>query len=80
MAWFLGGELNASYNCVVRHALKTPEKVKHLHFFLSVKVIQDENNSSLSLSLYRLPSFLKGMNLEMLLKLPLLNSWIKSVK
>lgn len=26
-AWFLGGELNASYNCVDRHALANPDKV-----------------------------------------------------
>lgn len=26
-AWFLEGELNASYNCVDRHALKNPDKV-----------------------------------------------------
>ncbi|KAI3407073.1 ACS2 [Candida oxycetoniae] len=25
-AWFLGGELNASFNCIDRHALKTPNK------------------------------------------------------
>ncbi|EDK43489.1 acetyl-coenzyme A synthetase 2 [Lodderomyces elongisporus] len=25
-AWFLGGQLNASYNCVDRHALKNPNK------------------------------------------------------
>jgi acyl-coenzyme A synthetase/AMP-(fatty) acid ligase len=25
-AWFLGGELNASYNCVDRHALANPDK------------------------------------------------------
>ncbi|KAM5494383.1 acetyl-coenzyme A synthetase 2 [Microsporum audouinii] len=26
-AWFVGGRLNASYNCVDRHALKNPDKV-----------------------------------------------------
>ncbi|CDR43334.1 CYFA0S11e04280g1_1 [Cyberlindnera fabianii] len=26
-AWFVGGQLNASYNCVDRHALKNPDKV-----------------------------------------------------
>ena len=26
-AWFLEGELNASYNCVDRHAIKDPNKV-----------------------------------------------------
>ncbi|EGD90979.1 acetyl-coenzyme A synthetase [Trichophyton rubrum MR1459] len=26
-AWFVGGKLNASYNCVDRHALKNPDKV-----------------------------------------------------
>lgn len=26
-AWFIGGRLNASYNCVDRHALKNPDKV-----------------------------------------------------
>ena len=25
-AWFLGGELNASYNCVDRHAFANPDK------------------------------------------------------
>nr|BAN45666.1 acetyl-CoA synthetase [Cyberlindnera jadinii] len=25
-SWFIGGQLNASYNCVDRHALKTPDK------------------------------------------------------
>lgn len=28
IAWFLEGELNASYNCVDRHALITPDKVR----------------------------------------------------
>ncbi|KLJ05813.1 acetyl-coenzyme A synthetase [Blastomyces silverae] len=27
IAWFLGGRLNASYNCVDRHAIKDPNKV-----------------------------------------------------
>ncbi|EEQ84905.1 acetyl-coenzyme A synthetase [Blastomyces dermatitidis ER-3] len=27
VAWFLGGRLNASYNCVDRHAIKDPNKV-----------------------------------------------------
>ncbi|KAK7419252.1 acetyl-coenzyme A synthetase 2 [Neonectria punicea] len=26
-AWFLGGELNASFNCIDRHAFKNPDKV-----------------------------------------------------
>ncbi|KAJ2989396.1 hypothetical protein NUW58_g3486 [Xylaria curta] len=26
VSWFLGGELNVSYNCVDRHAIKTPDK------------------------------------------------------
>ncbi|KAI1977447.1 acetyl-coenzyme A synthetase 2 [Ophidiomyces ophidiicola] len=26
-AWFVGGRLNVSYNCVDRHAMKTPDKV-----------------------------------------------------
>ncbi|KAI1359606.1 acetyl-coenzyme A synthetase [Xylaria arbuscula] len=26
VSWFLGGELNASYNCIDRHAFKTPNK------------------------------------------------------
>lgn len=28
VAWFLEGELNVAFNCVDRHALATPEKVK----------------------------------------------------
>lgn len=28
VAWFPDGELNACYNCVDRHALATPDKVK----------------------------------------------------
>lgn len=28
IAWFLGGQLNASYNCVDRHAMADPDKVK----------------------------------------------------
>ncbi|KAI7855293.1 acyl-activating enzyme [Circinella umbellata] len=31
VAWFLEGELNASYNCVDRHALKNPDKVAIIH-------------------------------------------------
>ncbi|KAL0084057.1 acyl-activating enzyme [Phycomyces blakesleeanus] len=31
VAWFLEGELNASYNCVDRHALKTPDKIAIIH-------------------------------------------------
>ncbi|KAI8372842.1 acetyl-coenzyme A synthetase [Radiomyces spectabilis] len=31
VAWFLEGELNASYNCVDRHALKNPNKVAIIH-------------------------------------------------
>ncbi|KAJ3120505.1 acetyl-CoA synthetase [Nowakowskiella sp. JEL0407] len=27
IAWFLGGKINASYNCVDRHAMKNPDKV-----------------------------------------------------
>ncbi|KAJ1551375.1 acetyl-CoA synthetase [Nowakowskiella sp. JEL0078] len=27
IAWFLGGQLNASYNCIDRHAFKNPDKV-----------------------------------------------------
>ncbi|KAH6892605.1 hypothetical protein B0T10DRAFT_528342 [Thelonectria olida] len=30
-AWFLGGKLNACYNCVDRHAFKTPNKVAVIH-------------------------------------------------
>ncbi|KAI5293867.1 Acetyl-coenzyme A synthetase 2-like, mitochondrial [Ascosphaera acerosa] len=30
-AWFLGGKLNASVNCVDRHALRTPDKVAILY-------------------------------------------------
>lgn len=26
IAWFLGGQLNVSYNCVDRHAIATPDK------------------------------------------------------
>ncbi|KAI9499589.1 acyl-activating enzyme [Zychaea mexicana] len=31
VAWFLDGELNASYNCVDRHALANPDKVAIIH-------------------------------------------------
>ncbi|KAG1453528.1 hypothetical protein G6F46_009154 [Rhizopus delemar] len=31
VAWFLEGELNASFNCVDRHALKTPNKIAIIH-------------------------------------------------
>ncbi|KAI9494386.1 acyl-activating enzyme [Zychaea mexicana] len=31
VAWFLEGELNASYNCVDRHAMKNPDKVAIIH-------------------------------------------------
>jgi acetyl-CoA synthetase len=31
VAWFLGGELNASFNCVDRHALRTPNKTALIH-------------------------------------------------
>ncbi|KAF7731538.1 acetyl-CoA synthetase [Apophysomyces ossiformis] len=31
VAWFLEGELNASYNCVDRHAIKNPNKVAIIH-------------------------------------------------
>lgn len=30
-AWFLGGKLNASFNCVDRHALKDPNRVAIIH-------------------------------------------------
>ncbi|CAJ0552645.1 Ff.00g007230.m01.CDS01 [Fusarium sp. VM40] len=30
-SWFLGGKLNASFNCVDRHALKNPNKVAIIH-------------------------------------------------
>ncbi|KAM0233393.1 hypothetical protein ACHAPO_007087 [Fusarium lateritium] len=30
-SWFLGGKLNASFNCVDRHALKNPDKVAIIH-------------------------------------------------
>ncbi|KAK6723190.1 Acetyl-coenzyme A synthetase [Fusarium graminearum] len=30
-SWFLGGKLNASFNCVDRHALKDPNKVAIIH-------------------------------------------------
>ncbi|KAH7257839.1 hypothetical protein BKA59DRAFT_542745 [Fusarium tricinctum] len=30
-SWFLGGKLNASFNCVDRHALKDPNKVAIVH-------------------------------------------------
>jgi acetyl-CoA synthetase len=29
-AWFLGGHLNASFNCVDRHAIKNPKKDKRI--------------------------------------------------
>lgn len=35
IAWFLEGRLNASYNCVDRHAAKNPEKVCHVLYFLN---------------------------------------------
>lgn len=31
MSWFLGGRINASYNCVDRHAVKHPDKVAIIH-------------------------------------------------
>ncbi|KAF5005123.1 hypothetical protein FDECE_8443 [Fusarium decemcellulare] len=31
IGWFLGGKLNASFNCVDRHALKDPNKVAIIH-------------------------------------------------
>lgn len=31
VAWFLEGELNAAYNCVDRHAFKTPDKIAIIH-------------------------------------------------
>ncbi|KAI9470061.1 MAG: acetyl-coenzyme A synthetase [Benjaminiella poitrasii] len=31
IAWFLEGELNACYNCVDRHALKSPNKIAIIH-------------------------------------------------
>ncbi|RUS27648.1 acyl-activating enzyme, partial [Jimgerdemannia flammicorona] len=31
VAWFLEGQLNASYNCVDRHALRTPDRVAIIH-------------------------------------------------
>ncbi|KAJ8663621.1 acetyl-coenzyme A synthetase [Lichtheimia ornata] len=31
VAWFLGGELNASYNCVDRHAYQNPDKIAIIH-------------------------------------------------
>ncbi|KAL2684512.1 hypothetical protein Neosp_005590 [[Neocosmospora] mangrovei] len=31
VGWFLGGKLNASFNCVDRHALKDPNKVAIIH-------------------------------------------------
>lgn len=34
IAWFLEGELNACYNCVDRHAITTPDKVKYTNNIL----------------------------------------------
>lgn len=31
VAWFVEGELNAAYNCVDRHAFKTPDKIAIIH-------------------------------------------------
>ena len=31
IAWFLGGELNASHNCIDRHAFRDPNKVAIIH-------------------------------------------------
>lgn len=31
VAWFLEGELNVAYNCVDRHAFKTPDKIAIIH-------------------------------------------------
>ncbi|KAF4975210.1 hypothetical protein FZEAL_7967, partial [Fusarium zealandicum] len=31
IGWFLGGKLNASFNCVDRHALKNPDKIAIIH-------------------------------------------------
>ncbi|CAM1508632.1 Fc.00g054800.m01.CDS01 [Cosmosporella sp. VM-42] len=31
VSWFLGGQLNASFNCVDRHALKNPNKIAIIH-------------------------------------------------
>ncbi|KAI8091452.1 acetyl-coenzyme A synthetase [Gilbertella persicaria] len=31
VAWFLEGELNVAYNCVDRHALRTPDKIAIIH-------------------------------------------------
>jgi len=33
VAWFIGGKLNVSYNCIDRHAATHPDKVKKNAFF-----------------------------------------------
>lgn len=48
VAWFLEGRLNASYNCVDRHAAKHPDKVSIAScFFIDyTNVLQDSRGLS----------------------------------
>lgn len=40
IAWFIEGELNASYNCVDRHAFATPDKVSYNIIISKIKFNQ----------------------------------------
>ena len=59
-AWFLGGRLNACYNCVDRHAIRTPDKVALIYESDDGKTTKKTTFSELLSQVSRIAQILKS--------------------
>ncbi|KAI7891218.1 acetyl-coenzyme A synthetase [Mucor mucedo] len=64
IAWFLEGELNASYNCVDRHAFATPDKVAIIHEGDDPKDVRKITYNDLLQQVCRIANVLKSLDVR----------------
>ncbi|KAL0078646.1 acyl-activating enzyme [Phycomyces blakesleeanus] len=64
VAWFLEGELNASYNCVDRHAFKNPDKIAIIHEGDEPDQVRRITYGELLREVCRMANVLKGLGVR----------------
>ncbi|KAI9284249.1 acetyl-coenzyme A synthetase [Umbelopsis sp. AD052] len=64
VAWFLEGELNASYNCVDRHALANPNKIAIIHEGDEPNSVRNITYGELLQEVSRLANVLKSLGVR----------------
>lgn len=64
LAWFLGGELNVSFNCVDRHAFKHPDRIALIHEGDEPGVVKNITYAHLLRDVCRVANYLSSIGLQ----------------